>query len=108
MQNPLGEGLRKHEYSSNTNSTAATGTVRKEQREWRVNTRRRDDYYANISATRTIKMVTSVLSTMSVYLHTYTGTIIHLHTGLDYDFISTSLCAAISTMPFPLLSPSKL
>jgi hypothetical protein len=29
MQYPLGHGLRKHEYSSNTNPTAAIGTVRK-------------------------------------------------------------------------------
>jgi hypothetical protein len=28
MQYPLGQGLRKHEYSSNTNPTAATRTVR--------------------------------------------------------------------------------
>jgi len=29
MQYPLGQGLRKDEYSSNTNPTAATGTVGK-------------------------------------------------------------------------------
>jgi hypothetical protein len=29
MQYPLVRGLRKHEYSSNTYPTAATGTVRK-------------------------------------------------------------------------------
>jgi hypothetical protein len=29
MQYPLGQGLRKHEHSNNTNPTAATGTVRK-------------------------------------------------------------------------------
>jgi hypothetical protein len=41
-------------------------------------------------------------------MHTYTDTITHLHTGLHYDFIATSLCSAISTMLFPFLSPPKL
>jgi len=36
----LGQGLRKREYSSNTNPTAAQGQREKEQREWTVNTRK--------------------------------------------------------------------
>jgi len=104
----LGQGLRKHEYSSNTNPTAAQGQREKEQREWTVNTRKERLLLCQHERPENDKMETSVLSTLSVYLHTYTGTITHLHIGPDYDFISTSLWTAISTMPFPLLSPSKL